>query len=83
MAQDFVYGARVESFHAAVQRAPTGVGSSAGGAEAAAGPDAAGSAADEAAATGSEDAKAVVARNGRIARSFIVRILQRLCCLKE
>lgn len=62
----------VES-HEEVQRAPTGVGSSVGGAEAAAGPEDAGSAADgDEEADESADANAAAVRIGRRAKSFIV-----------
>lgn len=74
VAQDCVYGDRVDAFHVAVQRAPAGVGSSAGGAEASAGPEDAGSAAD-AELLDSVVAKAVAARSGRIAKSFIVGVV--------
>lgn len=56
-----MYGERVESFHDAVQSAPAGVGSSAGGDEAGVSDDAE-----------SVDANAVAARKGRRARSFIL-----------
>ena len=56
---DWVKGARVEEFHVAVQRAPTGVGSSVGGAESG----------DE---EESVEANAVVARRERRVRSFIM-----------
>ena len=62
----------MESFHAAVQRAPTGVGSSAGGAEAAAGPEGAASAVDEEDEAESVEARTEVARRLRRVRSFIV-----------
>lgn len=65
MAQDWVYGESVVAFHEAVQSAPTGVGSSAGGEDAPPG-------FDEAALLKSVVANTVAATKGRMARSLIV-----------
>lgn len=75
LAQLDVYGFSVVSFHAAVHSAPTGVGSSAGGAEAAAGPEDAGSAADADDVDESVDANTVVASNGSRVSSFILIVV--------
>lgn len=77
-AHDFVYGERVESFHDAVQSAPTGVGSSAG-VEASSEPEDAGFSADGECV----DAKAVAVKSGRRVKSLIVSDGRGYLCYRE